>query len=102
LLGQAEELEGQERAFVSELTRHTPTLQTAQTLAQDFLEMILSILLLALGENDDSNQGESENRLPLVFNSEPSDSTWPRRRIFRVPIAETKRIPPRCESIRET
>jgi hypothetical protein len=33
-------LEEQERAFVSELTRLAPRLQTVQTLAQDFLEMM--------------------------------------------------------------
>jgi transposase len=40
LLEQDKELEEQERAFVSELTRLAPTLQTVQTLAQDFLEMM--------------------------------------------------------------
>jgi transposase len=40
LLRQDEELEEQERTFVSELTRLAPTLQTMQTLAQDFLEMM--------------------------------------------------------------
>jgi transposase len=40
LLRQDEELEEQERTFVSELTRLAPTLQTVQTLAQDFLEMM--------------------------------------------------------------
>jgi transposase len=33
-------LEEQERAFISELTRLAPTLQTVQALAQDFLEMM--------------------------------------------------------------
>jgi transposase len=40
LIGQAEELEEQEHAFVSELTRLAPTLQTVQTLALEFLEMM--------------------------------------------------------------
>jgi transposase len=40
LLGKAEGLEAPERNFVTELTRLAPALQTLQTLAQDFLEML--------------------------------------------------------------
>jgi transposase len=40
LIGQDEKLKEQERAFISELTRLAPALQTAQTLARDFLEMM--------------------------------------------------------------
>lgn len=40
LLGKTAELEPQERDFVAELTRLAPMIQTLQTLAQDFFEML--------------------------------------------------------------
>ena len=40
LLGKTAELEPQERDFVAELTRLAPMIQTLQTLAQDFFEMM--------------------------------------------------------------